>query len=619
MTQNYIPLYRKYRPQSFADLVGQEALVKTLSNAINLNKIAHAYLFTGPRGTGKTSTARIFAKSLNCKNGPTLTPCGECSNCLDITSGTSIDVIEIDAASNRKVEDARNLLEKVQFVPASGKFKVYIIDEVHMLTTEAFNTLLKTLEEPPPNLVFILATTEAHKVLNTIISRCQRFDLRRIQAPLIVERMKHIIELENINISDEALNIIAKRSFGGMRDALSLLDQASMLVSDEKTVNEEDILGLLGSISEELLLKISNALTDKDSNELISLIDHLVQMGNEPSQVVKELINHFRNMMLVSTAGDAQSLKNLVDASEQALNELKDQSKKYEIIEIAQIIEKLSEAERTLKTTTQQHLWLEVALINICFRNDIQVIKDLEVRIEKLEQFISGNNPMPMQSAPPAPTLPQYTPPPTRQPEAVVKPDFNQAPPQNTVPEPKIQTTVQNNQPLTMTWKNLLEHIESVPSRMFFFSLSKPIEVNTEKIVITFASENFVKKAQSKAKIDPLEKAAMQLFGCIPRIIVRTPLPEDDEVLKNQVAQPPTSAPEQRSAPAASPPQVDNPPAQKMTKVQEEKIVVSTKPKEPLGKEVEQELDSINDAPVFIELGEQARIVKDLFNGKVIE
>ncbi len=654
MTQNYIPLYRKYRPQSFADLVGQEALVKTLSNAINLNRIAHAYLFTGPRGTGKTSTARIFAKSINCKNGPTLEPCGECPNCLDITNGTSIDVIEIDAASNRKVEDARNLLEKVQFVPASGKFKVYIIDEVHMLTTEAFNTLLKTLEEPPPNLVFILATTEAHKVLNTIISRCQRFDLRRIQAPLIVERMKHIVDIENINISDEALNIIAKRSFGGMRDALSLLDQASMLSSEEKQVNEDDILGLLGSISEELLLKISNALANKDSSELISLIDHLVQMGNEPSQVVKELVNHFRNMMLVSTTGNVEGLKNLVDASEQTLNELKEQSKKYEIIEIAQIIEKLSEAERTLKTTTQQYLWLEVALINICFRNDIQVIKDLEDRIEKLEQFISGNNPIPVQSLSAAPALPEYTPTLPRQTDVVVQANPIKPTPQSVSTESKVQTTaqekpvpqpikkeetssnnyatrpeptmpapVQSNQPLAITWKNLLEHIESVPSRMFFFSLSKPIEVNTEKIVITFASENFVKKAQSKAKIDPLERAAMQLFGCTPRIIVRTPLPEDDGIIKNQVMQQPTSAPVPKAAPAQRPvatpqPEIDEPP-QKMTKVQEEKIVVSAKPKEALSKDVEEELDSINAVPVYIKLGEQAKIVKDLFNGKVIE
>ncbi len=657
MTQSYIPLYRKYRPQSFGDLVGQEALVKTLSNAINLNRIAHAYLFTGPRGTGKTSTARIFAKSLNCKKGPTIEPCGECSNCVDITNGTSIDVIEIDAASNRKVEDARNLLEKVQFVPASGKFKVYIIDEVHMLTTEAFNTLLKTLEEPPPNLVFILATTEAHKVLNTIISRCQRFDLRRIQAPLIVERMKHIVNIENINISDEALNIIAKRSFGGMRDALSLLDQASMLESQEKKVNEDDILSLLGSISEELLLKISNALSDKDSNELISLIDHLVQMGNEPSQVVKELINHFRNMMLVSTASNAESLKNLVDASEQALNELKAQSEKYEIIEIAQIIGKLSEAERTLKTTTQQHLWLEVALINICFRNDIQVIKELESRIEKLEQFISGNSPMPMQSAPPlSSVLPEYVPPPAKPFDAKVStksasPDINSEPKVKTTiqerptakiakeetvtnnyvtkPEPAKLAIAQSNQPLSITWKNLLEHIESVPSRMFFFSLSKPVEVNTEKIVITFASENFVKKAQSKAKIDPLEQAAIKLFGCTPRIIVRTPMPEDDEVLKNQATQASPSQSAQKAILTQKPPAVnaqhadariaDSAPTQKMTKVQEEKIVVSAKPKEPLGKEVEEELNSINDMPVYIELDEQAKIVKDLFNGKVIE
>ena len=216
MGESYIPLYRKYRPQTFADLIGQEALVKTLSNAIKLDKVAHAYLFTGPRGTGKTSSARIFAKSLNCVNGPTTEPCGKCPNCLDMMNGSSLDVIELDAASNNSVEDARNLLEKTQFVPISGNYKIYIIDEVHMLSTAAFNALLKTLEEPPKKLIFILATTEPHKVLETIISRCQRFDFRRIKSEDIFKRLKHISELEKINITDEAIRLIARKSFGGM-------------------------------------------------------------------------------------------------------------------------------------------------------------------------------------------------------------------------------------------------------------------------------------------------------------------------------------------------------------------------------------------------------------------
>ena len=327
---SYTPLYRKYRPQKFGDIVGQEAIVKTLSNALELNKVAHAYLLTGPRGTGKTSTARIFAKSLNCEKGPTLEPCEKCPSCTDITNSNAIDVIEIDAASNRKVEDARNLLEKVQFVPVAGKYKIYIIDEVHMLTPEAFNTLLKTLEEPPPNLVFILATTEAHKVLNTIISRCQRFDFRRIRQDLIVERLKEIIKLENLNISDNALSLIARRAGGGLRDALSLLDQVSILASVQKEVTEKDILTLLGCLQEDTLSSLTSAIANRDTTTLVSILDDIVQLGSEPVQVIRELMNHFRNLLLAKTTGNISELKSITDVSEQFYGVLKKQAESFE-------------------------------------------------------------------------------------------------------------------------------------------------------------------------------------------------------------------------------------------------------------------------------------------------
>ena len=229
MNEKYIPLYRKYRPQTLEEVVGQAHIKKALTNAISMNKISHAYLFTGPRGTGKTSTARIFAKSLNCKEGPTIHPCGVCENCVDITNSVPMDVIEIDAASNRKVEDAQNILEKVMYAPVNSRYKIYIIDEVHMLSNTAFNALLKTLEEPPKNVIFILATTEVHKVLDTIKSRCQRFDFRRITTDDIVKHLRYISDKEGINITDDALFTIAKNSAGGMRDSIALLDQLSIL------------------------------------------------------------------------------------------------------------------------------------------------------------------------------------------------------------------------------------------------------------------------------------------------------------------------------------------------------------------------------------------------------
>ena len=234
MEQNYLPLFRKYRPQSFENVVGQESLVKALSNAIELNRIANAYLFCGPRGTGKTSTARILAKSLNCEHGPTLTPCQKCASCVDITNTSGLDVIEIDAASNRGIQDAKDLIAQVQYAPINGKYKIFIIDEVHMLSNDAFNALLKTFEEPPKNVIFILATTEPHKVLETIVSRCQRFDLRRITTDDIVKRLKEISELENIKISNDALFTIAKNVSGVLRYSLALLDQVSILGTKEE-------------------------------------------------------------------------------------------------------------------------------------------------------------------------------------------------------------------------------------------------------------------------------------------------------------------------------------------------------------------------------------------------
>ena len=277
MNKNYVPLYRKYRPQTLDTLVGQEHVKKTLTSAIELGKIAHAFLFTGPRGTGKTSTARILAKSLNCKNGPTIHPCGECESCRDITNSVPIDVIEIDAASNRTVEDAQNILEKIQYVPVHGKYKIYIIDEIHMLSNHAFNALLKTLEEPPENVIFILATTEVHKVLDTIKSRCQRFDFRRITTDDIVKHLRYISDQEKIKITDDALYTIAKNSAGGMRDSISLLDQLSLL-GVSKEITTDDVNSILGRISFDVLHTLSDKIISS-SPKFVIISSHDVSLA----------------------------------------------------------------------------------------------------------------------------------------------------------------------------------------------------------------------------------------------------------------------------------------------------------------------------------------------------
>ena len=625
--------------------MGQEAIVNTLSNAIKLNRIAHAYLFTGPRGTGKTSTARILAKSLNCEDGPTVKPCGKCPSCVDIASGLAIDVVEIDAASNRKVEDARNLLEKIQFAPVSGKYKIYIIDEVHMLTTEAFNTLLKTLEEPPQNLVFILATTESHKVLNTIISRCQRFDFRRITQDLIVKRLKKIVEIENIKISDNALALIARRSAGGLRDALSLLDQASILSLSGNEVSELDIVKLLGSMPEEFLYKITQSLACKNSESLIQTINDINQLGNEPVQIIRELMRYFRNLMIIKTAKDIESARLLIDVSEKFCSEIMAQSELFEMSEIVQIIENLSNYEKTIKSSSQQHLWLELALISICHRHDIKIISEMEARISKLEQVIASGNisntfmcdvsyknnnvlvenksSLEMQLA-----------------DNVIEKEKsnnkivnfqNDNNNKEDLPKKIVSNIVSNISSISgdtcQNWKMLLEKIESIPSKMFFSNLAKPVEVNRDRIVITFNVESFVKQSQDKSKLSPLEKAAENLFGKLPKIIARTPLPGDEQ---KQINADKINESRANSEHSKSDVQVEN--LQKIetsTQISNDIEEISKKDKlleieasdviESIDDDVLEEIGDCDSNVSSIDIPEQAKLIVELFQGKVIE
>ena len=291
----YIALYRRWRPQEFDNLIGQDHISKTLANAIKSDKIAHAYLFSGPRGTGKTSMAKILAKALNCSEGPTPIPCNKCDSCLKINEGSSMDVFEIDAASNRGIDEIRDLRESVKFAPVDGKYKIYIIDEVHMLTTEAFNALLKTLEEPPSHVVFILATTESHKIPATIHSRCQRYDFRKITVNEIFTRLQHVSEKMNIEIDNEALITIANHADGGMRDALSILDQCSTFAEKIKVDDVRNILGLIGR---EWIWSLVDSIAEKNTKESLHLVDDILSKGKDIKQILIELAQYFREIMI---------------------------------------------------------------------------------------------------------------------------------------------------------------------------------------------------------------------------------------------------------------------------------------------------------------------------------
>jgi DNA polymerase III subunit gamma/tau len=360
---SYLVLARKYRPQSFSQLIGQDHITQLLSKAIEGNRIAHAFLFCGPRGIGKTSTARIMAKSLNCQNGPTLTPCGTCFACQEIANGNSFDVIEIDGASNRGIDEIRTLRENVKFAPAYGRYKIYIVDEVHMLTTEAFNALLKTLEEPPEHVKFIFATTEANKVPATILSRCQRFDFKRIPADTTIGNLKDICQKEKLKIDDAALFAIAKASQGSMRDALSILDQLSAL--GQEGIDSQDVYSMLGIVETELLFALTDALVAKDCVEALKVFNDIVERGKDIKQLGKDLTEHFRHMMIVKIGGPA--LGHMVDYPAAVKQRLHQQSEKITIGGILKAIELFIEAQETARVMETLRMPLELAFAKLCF------------------------------------------------------------------------------------------------------------------------------------------------------------------------------------------------------------------------------------------------------------
>ncbi|MGD1699768.1 DNA polymerase III subunit gamma/tau [Dapis sp. BLCC M229] len=357
----YEPLHHKYRPQTFTDLVGQDAIAQTLTNAIHTQRIAPAYLFTGPRGTGKTSSARIFAKSLNClfHDHPTPTPCGSCDVCVGITKGSTLDVIEIDAASNTGVDNIRELIERSQFAPVQCRYKVYVIDEVHMLSVSAFNALLKTLEEPPERVVFILATTDPQRVLATIISRCQRFDFRRIPLEAMVKHLHHIATTEKIDITTEAIQMVGQIAQGGLRDAESLLDQLSLLAGE---ITVERVWDLVGAVPERDLMVLLKAIASDNSTQVLECTRQIMDRGREPIIVLQNLAAFYRDLLIAKTAPTSE---NLVALTKPTWEELCQFSQKWEISTILAGQKHLQTSEVQIKNTTQPRLWLEVTLLGL--------------------------------------------------------------------------------------------------------------------------------------------------------------------------------------------------------------------------------------------------------------
>ncbi len=413
----YQSLYRKYRSRDFSDLMGQRHVTQTLANAIAGGRVAHAYLFCGPRGTGKTSTARVLAKALNCVNGPTATPCDVCPYCISIRQGSAIDVIEIDAASNRNIDDIRQLREQVNYPPVELRYKFYIVDEVHQLTRDSFNAFLKTLEEPPGHVIFVLCTTDPHQLPATILSRCQRFDFHRITLDDIVQRLHWVIEQEGWTVEDEALHLLARSANGGLRDALSLLDQAASYAGTH--ISGVHVRDILGGIDLDLLIRYTDMLLQRDANGLFQLVDHIISEGKDVPQLVAELIQHWRNLLRVTISGtDA-----LVELTPEQRKLLAQQARLGTQQGVMRAINLLCEAENELRWNTQQRLLLELYSLRIMHEEapapvavaapapPARPAARVEERPASRVEERSAPRPQPMSTPPSAPTPARPAPP----------------------------------------------------------------------------------------------------------------------------------------------------------------------------------------------------------------
>lgn len=532
---SYEPLHHKYRPQTFADLVGQEAIATTLTNAIRTSKIAPAYFFTGPRGTGKTSSARILAKSLNCLSSkvPTEKPCGVCEVCKAIANGSALDVIEIDAASNTGVENIRDLIERAQFAPVQCRFKVYIIDEVHMLSQAAFNALLKTLEEPPERVVFVLATTDPQRVLPTIISRCQRFDFQRIAIDAMVKHLRKIASQENINITPEAMQLVAQVAQGGLRDAESLLDQLSLL-SGQVTV--ERVWDLVGSCSEPDLIELLQAIAQNNAEAVLDRARTIMDRGREPLTVLQNLASFYRDLLIAKTAPSRNDLVIVTPPTWKALCEL------ALLCDISIILagqQHLAKSEVQIKNTTQPRLWLEVTLLGLLSAANLQQVA---TGVPLAPRVLPGVNVQPMVSPPEKgiqrqtnqaasaaensqPPVQRENPQTTTDRDELVSPNLGYHPDRNSppIPEPaaEVERTPSTSQPLTrfnsasdtpreQVWQQVLANLQPNSTQALLRQMGHLIEFDGTVARIGMKSQAWCN--QAKAYLPNIRAAFQETF-----------------------------------------------------------------------------------------------------------
>jgi DNA polymerase III subunit gamma/tau len=526
-------LYRRHRPQSFAEVVGQEHVVRTLSNAVEKDRVHHAYLFVGSRGTGKTSMAKILARSLNCVQGPTLTPCGECEPCRTIAAGTSLDVIEMDAASNRSVDDVRELRERVGFAPAAGRWKVYILDEAHMLTKEAWNAFLKTLEEPPPNTVFVLATTEPQKVMSTIVDRCQRFDFQRPSLEQIAEVIRRVAGAEKIQVDDGAVALISRAAAGSFRDALGTLDQLVAFGGSE--ISADDVVELLGAADAEVLFDATDALGSGDAPAALETVERLARSGRDPGQFARDLIAHLRQLLVTRATGEVPESFTVTVAQPERLA---GQAKSIGEAQLMGAIDALSAAVAAMREGDDPRLSLEVALLKVATPSLDSSREALLRRIEDLERRSTGSGGdgdagsgsagrsrmMGGEAAPamgtqvPASGEPESAAPPQPAPDEPEAGSVDVATARTTAEVGTAIATVDIKRMLEL-WPAIVDHVRQSGSEMLSSLLdgARPLAVDEERSVLRIGfptSAKFNKrKAEAQANVERIAESVKAIVG----------------------------------------------------------------------------------------------------------
>jgi len=518
---SYQALYRVWRPRTFEDVVGQTHITRTLQNAILQDKFSHAYLFSGPRGTGKTSAAKIFAKTINCEHAPVKEPCNECDACRGIQDGSISDVIEIDAASNTSVDDIREIRDKVKYASSSVPYKVYIIDEVHMISINAFNALLKTLEEPPKHVVFILATTEPHKIPLTIISRCQRFDFKPISNQAIVDRMKKITEAENISVSQEALETVALAAEGGMRDALSILDQAISYSNDR--VELEDVLAVTGGVSQAILTDIVKAMHEKDVEHALKLLDELIQRGKDPGRFVYDLIYFMRDLLLFKSAPSLEGLLERARADESFLALAESVSPKW----IQDAMFQLNQCQQEIKWTNSPKVFIEIAILTITNRYETENPSSNEVDSEAVTRLMNKMAQLEkelttLKQQPAAVNQPQAANEKRRQPVRSSKNSYK-------IPYERIRNVLGQAEKSALKqvqsqWANFLSKLKTInaPAHATIQD-SKPAAASQDTLVVAFKYE-----IHCSLFLDNRETVESVLAGVIDKQLTIIPIPEQD-------------------------------------------------------------------------------------------